>query len=74
MAFIATSLITTYFASVLDIVTVYSFLATHAIADAVKIKIGPDTWCVVCIRVQDLLIPYICCEIEGWSGLIYGLF
>jgi len=46
MAFLAASLITihVYFASVLDIVTVvHSFLATHAIADALKIKNGPDT-------------------------------
>jgi len=43
MAFLATSLITIYFASVLDIVMVYSFLATHAIADDLKIKNGPDT-------------------------------
>jgi len=65
MAFIAASLVTTYLASVLHIVTVQSFLATHAVADNLKLKNGPDTWCVVCIYVQDLLIPYICHEIEG---------
>jgi hypothetical protein len=43
MAFLAASLITIYFAFVLDIVTVYSFLATYAIADALKIKNGSDT-------------------------------
>jgi hypothetical protein len=43
MAFLAASLITIYFAPVLDIVTaVHSFLATHAIADALKIKNGRD--------------------------------
>jgi len=42
MAFLAASLITIYFASVLDIVTVYSFLATYAIADVLKIKNGRD--------------------------------
>ena len=74
MAFLAASLITMYFASVLDIVTVYSFLATYAIADVLKIKNGRDIWCVVCIRIRALLIPYICREIEVWGGLIYGLF
>jgi hypothetical protein len=43
MTFLTASLITIYVAFVLDIVTVYSFLATHAIADALKIKNGPDT-------------------------------
>jgi hypothetical protein len=43
MACLAASHITIYFAYVLDIVTVYSFLATHAIADALKVKNSPVT-------------------------------
>jgi hypothetical protein len=57
MAFLAASHITVHFVYVLDIVTVYSFLVTHAIADALKIKNGPVTGHVVCIRIQDLVIP-----------------
>jgi hypothetical protein len=72
MTFLATSHITINFVYVLDIVTVYSFLATHAIGDALKIKNGPVTGHVVCIRIQYLLIPFLSHEIKDWVGLIYG--
>jgi hypothetical protein len=71
MTFLATSHITIHIVYVLDVETVYSFLATHATADALKIKNGPVTGHVVCIRIQDLLIPFLSHEIKDWVELIY---